>query len=87
MTENKKIYSKDENGKEKEYDVILTFQNEDNKKNYIIYTDNQYDYKNKLMIYAAIYDPYNNNKFIGVPNTVEEWNTIMSLLKQVINNG
>ena len=86
MKERKKIYSKDEYGNKKEYDVILTFQNEENKKNYIIYTDNNYDSNNKLMIYAAIYDPYNENRFIGIPNTKQEWDVIFDLLNKVLNN-
>ena len=43
-----------------EYDVILTFKNDKNNKNYIVYTDNKIDKDNKLKIYAAIYNPLNN---------------------------
>ena len=49
-----------------EYDVILTFKNDKNNKNYIVYTDNKIDKDNKLKIYAAIYNPL-NNEFISVP--------------------
>ena len=36
---NKKITTV-KDGKQVEYDVVLTFKNEDNQKDYIVYTDN-----------------------------------------------
>ena len=83
MQNNNKIFTVMKDGKKVDYDVIMTFQNEDNKKNYVVYTDNTYDSSNKLKIYAAIYDPYDNNKFLGVPETTEEWIKIKDLLKKI----
>ena len=84
--EKRHIKGLDDKGNELVYDVILTFQNEENKKNYIIYTDNNYDSHNKLVIYAAIYDPYNENKFIGIPDIKQEWDVIFNLLNKVLVN-
>ncbi len=72
------------NGEKKEYDVILTFKNDKNNKDYVVYTDNEIDSENKLRIYASIYNPL-TNEFIGVPESKEEWYDIYKLLDEVIN--
>ena len=74
-----------ENGKKIEFDVILTFKNENNEKNYVVYTDNSYDNNNKLTIYASIYNP-DNLQFIGNPDTKEEWDIIYNLLDKTLLN-
>ena len=74
------------NGDKKEYDVILTFKNEKNNKDYVVYTDNSIDNENKLKIYAAIYNPL-TNEFIGVPESKDEWYDIYRLLDKVMLNN
>ena len=81
----KYIYEVLDDGTKVKYDVILTFHNDNNNKDYIVYTDNTYDIYNKLNIYASIYNSYNNT-FIGNPNTIEEWDIINNLLKEVLEN-
>lgn len=77
---NKKINTiKD--GKQVEYDVVLTFKNEDNQKDYIVYTDNSVNEKGKLKIYAAVYNPL-TLEFLGNPTSQEEWNAIYKLLDE-----
>ena len=85
MNKTKKISTILPNGTKIEYDIILTFLNENNKKNYIIYTDNTLDQNNKIRIYAGIYEPNLNNKYLGEPNSKEEWTYINNILNQVIN--
>lgn len=80
---NKKIYTTTKDGKKIEYDVILTFKNETNNKDYIVYTDNKIDNQNKLKIYAAIYNPL-TNKFLEVPESKEEWAEIYKVLDKVL---
>ena len=82
--EKKHIYETLDDGTKKSYDVILTFHNDNNDKDYIVYTDNVYDEYNKLKIYASIYNSYDNS-FLGHPSTVEEWDVINNLLKEVLN--
>lgn len=67
-----------------DYTVVLTFQNEINNKNYVIYTDNTLDQNNKLRLYAAIYNPKLSNPYLGEPSTKEEWTYINNILNQVI---
>ena len=54
---NKKISTILPNGMKQEFDVILTFKNENTQKDYVVYTDNSIDENNKLRLYASIYDP------------------------------
>ena len=83
MTNKTKISTTLPNGTRVEYDVILTFKSTITNKNYVIYTDNNYDQNNKLRIFAAIYNP-NNNLYLGEPTTTNEWNEIISTLDNVI---
>jgi len=79
----KHIYEELPNGTKITYDVILTFHNDINNKDYIVYTDNKYDQEGKLMIYASIYNSFDNT-FIGHPKTKEEWEVITNLLNEVL---
>lgn len=81
MEEKRKIYGTLEDGTKKEYDVVLTFKNEKNQKDYIVYTDNTFDEENKLKMYATIYDP-KGNKIIGNPETDEEWKIIHEVIDE-----
>ena len=69
-------------GKEYIYDVILTFHNDDNDKDYIIYTNNELDNNGKLKIYSSIYDA-KTEKLLGNPKTAQEWEKINKLLDEV----
>ena len=83
---NKKISAILKNGEKKEYGVILTFKNDKNNKNYIVYTDNKIDNENKLKIYASIYNPL-TNEFVGIVESKEEWYDIYRLLDKVMLNN
>lgn len=83
MIDKRKIFTVLENGMKKSYDVILTFKNERNGKDYIVYTDNTYDKDNKLRIYAALYNPL-TNEFLGYVENKEEWRDIIKLLDKVL---
>lgn len=80
--ETRKIYA-EKDGKKLEFDVILTFKNEDNNKDYVVYTDNSYDKNGKLKIYAAVYNP-DTLEFIEVPQAKDEWDQIYKLLDKVV---
>ena len=81
-----KITTTLKDGSTVEYDVILTFKNDKNNKDYVVYTDNEIDKYNKLKIYAAIYNPL-TNEFISVPESKEEWYDIYRLLDKVMMNN
>jgi uncharacterized protein YrzB (UPF0473 family) len=83
MENRKQIYGTLEDGTKVVYDVILTFHNDNNDKDYIVYTDNKYDSENKLKIYASIYNSVDNT-FIGHPTTAEEWYEINKVIDKVL---
>ena len=80
---NKKIFTTLSNGMKQEFNVIFTFKNELTQKDYIVYTDNSTDEYNKLRIYASIYDPV-TLKFLGNPETKNEWDEIYRLLDKIL---
>jgi len=80
---NKKISTILPNGIKQEFDVIFTFKNEETQRDYIVYTDNSIDEYNKLRIYASIYDPL-TLKFLGNPESKEEWDEIYRLLDKIL---
>ena len=80
---NKKISTTLPDGTLKEYDVLFTFKNDANQKDYIVYTDNSIDKDNKLRIFAAIYNP-DTLETLGEPSTPEEWNEIYKLLDKIL---
>ena len=44
-------------GKEVECEVLFTFESDETKKNYIVYTDNTLDEEGNTKVYASIYNP------------------------------
>ena len=86
MEERTKIYGTLEDGTKTEYDVVVTFTNDENNKDYIIYTDNSIDEEGKLKMYAAIYDPY-KNEIIGNPETDAEWEMIHGIIDDILKNN
>ena len=61
MNEEMKFKMVDETGKEKECEVLFTFESEETNKNYIVYTDNTMDEIGNIKVYASIFDPNNEN--------------------------
>ena len=51
----------DTEGKEVECEVLFTFDSEETKKSYIVYTDNTTDDKGNVKVYASIYKPEEQN--------------------------
>lgn len=70
----------DENGNEREYEVLFTFESEETNKNYIVYTDNTTDEIGNIEVYASIYDPENPNSKLEPIETEKEWKVIETIL-------
>jgi uncharacterized protein YrzB (UPF0473 family) len=67
-------------GKEVECDVLFTFDSDEMKKSYIIYTDNTLDENGNIKVYANVYDPSGENPDLGVISSEKEWKLIQDLL-------
>ena len=61
MEKNNKFNVIDKDGNEIECEVLFTFESEETKKNYIVYTDNTKDNKGNIRVFASIYDPNADN--------------------------
>ena len=70
----------DNEGKEVECEVLFTFESDETKKNYIVYTDNTKDEIGNIKVYASIYDPKNETTKLDPIETEKEWNIIESIL-------
>ena len=81
----------DENGEERLYDVILTFDNMETGKSYIVYTENKEDEEGKLELYASIFNPEDENPTFEKIETEKEWeiiNIVINNLKEkLLNEG
>ena len=81
MNEKNTITVKDENGNEIVCDILFTFDNEETKKSYIVYTDNTKDKDGKVQVYASIYNPNEKNTVLEEIKTDKEWKYIDTILK------
>jgi len=71
----------DENGNEIIYDVLFTFESDETKKNYIVYTDNSRDENGNIQVYASIYDPEDPKSKLEAITTDKEWKVIETILE------
>lgn len=74
---------KDETGKEIEYEVIATVSSKENKKDYIVFTDNSLDADGCIITYASIYDATGKDNKLYPIETEEEWDFIEKLLSNL----
>lgn len=79
-----------EEGIEITCDVLFTFDSDETKKSYIVYTDNTYDENKLIKTYASIYDPQKEDSPLIPIKTAKEWevieNILNSLQEKEINN-
>lgn len=83
MNEDGKIIIKDINNNEIVCDVLFTFDSDDTKKSYIVYTDNTKDELGNIKVYANTYDPYSDNGDLGEIESNEEWATIEQIFNSI----
>ena len=74
---------RDEYGKETVYDVLFTFDNEETKKSYIVYTDNSLDDKGNVQVYASVYYPGTESTKLDPIETDKEWQVIEKILETI----
>ena len=74
-------------GKEITCDVLFTFDSDETKKSYIVYTDNTKDSEGNIQVYASIFEPNDNDD--GSPKellpiqTDKEWKVIETILESL----
>lgn len=70
-------------GKEVECEVLFTFDSDETKKSYIVYTDNTEDESGSTKVYASIYDPTGQDKSLIPIETDKEWKIIETILSSI----
>lgn len=72
-------------GKEVECEVLFTFESDETKKNYIVYTDNTIDEEGNTKVYASIYNPGEDETKLLPIETDKEWKIIETILDELQN--
>ena len=72
-------------GKEIECEVLFTFDSDETKKSYIVYTDNTLDTDGNTKVYASIYDPEDKSeqtKLLPIEDE-KEWKIVETILDEL----
>ena len=83
MNEKNTFTVMDENGKEVTCEVLFTFDSEETKKNYIVYTDNTTDDEGNTRVYASIFEPNSQNTELKPIESEREWKIIETILESI----
>ena len=70
-------------GQDVECEVLFTFESDETKKNYVVYTDNTKDEKGNIKVYASIYDPDKPQSELIPIETDAEWKIIETILEEI----
>ena len=73
-------------GKEVECEALFTFESDETKKNYIVYTDNSLDDEGNTKVYASIYNPNEDETKLLPIETEKEWKIIETILEELQND-
>ena len=77
-----------EDGKEIVCDILFTFDSDETKKSYIVYTDNSRDAEGNVQVFASVYSPNDEKLKLSPIETKQEWKiieTILNTLQEEIN--
>ena len=74
-------------GKEVECEALFTFESDETKKNYIVYTDNSQDEEGNTKVYASIYNPNEDETKLLPIETEKEWKIIETILEELQNDN
>ena len=70
-------------GKEITCEPLFTFESDETKKNYIVYTDNTKDADGNIKVYASIYNPNDENNELMPIETDREWRVVETILESI----
>ena len=73
----------DNKGKERQCEVLFTFESDETKKNYIVYTDNTLDHEGKVRVYASIYNQKDKGVELEPINSEREWKIVETILSSI----
>lgn len=67
-------------GEEVVCDILFTFDSDETKKSYMVYTDHKLDENGNIMVYASIYDPKLETQKLEPITSDAEWKVIETIL-------
>ena len=70
-------------GEEVECEILFTFDSDETKKSYIVYTDNTTDEDGSIRVYASVFDPTGTNPDLLPIESEKEWLVIENILASV----
>ena len=73
----------DNEGKEIEFEVLFTFESDETKKNYMVYTDNTQDENGNTRVYASVFKPDAEPLELLPVETEREWKIIETILESI----
>ena len=83
MDDNKTFTVVNKEGKEITCEALFTFESDETKKSYIVYTDNTKDKDGNIKVYASIYDPNDENNELMPIETEREWKIVETILDSI----
>ncbi len=83
MNKDGKILIKDKDNVTHECDILFTFDSDETKKSYVVYTDNTKDELGNIKVYANTFDPFSNEGDLGEIETEKEWTTIEQIFASI----
>lgn len=87
MEEKQKFMVLGENGKEVECEPLFTFESEETKKQYVVYTDNSVDSEGNTRVFASIYEMTDKGGKLLPIKTDKEWKVIETVLEAIQDEG
>ena len=83
MNEKKKFVVIDEKGNKVECEPLFTFESEETKKQYVVYTDNSKDKDGNTRIFASIYKVNEKGgEFLPIKDE-KEWKVVETILESI----
>jgi len=75
----------DESGEEKSYDILFTFDSDETKKQYIVYTDHSKTEEGTIRVFASTYVEDDGGTSLNLTpiESEKEWNIIETILKSL----
>ena len=73
----------DNDGNEIEFEVLFTFESDETKNNYMVYTDNTRDENGNVRVYASVFKPEAEPLELLPVETEREWKIIETILESI----
>ena len=83
MKEKQKFIVLDDKGKQVECEPLFTFESEETKKQYVVYTDNSVDKNGNVRVFASVYKVTDKGGELLPIKTEKEWKVIETILDTI----